>query len=38
VAESPRKPPEIGPRQAFVAVAVLCLFCLVIGFILGKTI
>ncbi|MDQ1397792.1 MAG: hypothetical protein QOG64_3051 [Acidimicrobiaceae bacterium] len=31
------RPPDISGRQAILAVAILCLLCLVIGFVLGRT-
>jgi hypothetical protein len=32
------RPPSDDPRAAFLAVALLCVVCLVIGFALGRTI
>jgi hypothetical protein len=34
----PRKPPNVSMGQALLAIAVLCVFCLVIGFVLGRTV
>ena len=33
-----KRPPTDDPRMAFLAIAVLCVACLVIGFALGRTI
>jgi 4-hydroxybenzoate polyprenyltransferase len=35
--ERPRPPRQVTPPQALFAVVVLCVLCLVIGFVLGRT-
>ena len=35
--ERPKPPRQVTPPQAMLAVVVLCVFCLVIGFVLGRT-
>jgi 4-hydroxybenzoate polyprenyltransferase len=35
--ERPRPPRQVTPPQAMLAVVVLCMLCLVIGFVLGRT-